>query len=307
VSEQVGTLLCIGEALVTLSPGDGLPLESTTALRVSAGGAEFNVAVQLSRLGIATRFAGMVGADPWGRKLIATLEDEGVDASSVLTHPSRSTGCYLKDLKSEGASVYYYRAGSAASAFGALPDGARYQVGHVHLSGITPALSPACAGLVRHELEQNEERTTSFDVNYRPGLWSPGEAGPVLLSLARRATFVFTGLDEAHQLWGCTTVAEIRELLPEPAEVIVKDGPREAVALTAGGRTSAAPLHVDVVDVIGAGDAFAAGYLASRLRGGAPERALRAGHTLAAAVIASPTDHGNRLDIAALAEEIAHV
>jgi 2-dehydro-3-deoxygluconokinase len=175
------------------------------------------------------------------------------------------------------------------------------------LSGITPALSPACAGLVRTELEHSEGRTTSFDINYRPGLWSPGEAGPALLSLARLATFVFTGLDEAHQLWGCTTAAEIRDLLPEPAEVIVKDGPREAVALTAGGRASAAPLQVDVVDVIGAGDAFAAGYLASRLRGGGPERALRVGHAIAAAVITSPTDHGSRFDIAALAEGIADV
>lgn len=307
MSEQMSTVLCIGEALVTLSPADGLPLESTSALRVSAGGAEFNVAVQLSRLGTAARFAGMVGADPWGRKLLATLEDEGVDTSSVLTHPSRPTGCYLKDLKSEGGNVYYYRASSAASAFGALPDGARDQVGHVHLSGITPALSAACAVLVRTELEHSEGRTTSFDINYRPGLWSLREAGPALLALARLATFVFTGLDEAHQLWGCTTAAEIRELLPEPAEVIVKDGPREAVALTTGDRASAAPLQVDVIDVIGAGDAFAAGYLASRLRGGDPERALRVGHAIAAAVITSPTDHGSRGDVAALAGGIADV
>ena len=298
-------LLCIGEALVTLSPADGLPLEGTNALRVSAGGAEFNVAVQLSRLGITTRFAGMVGADPWGRKLIATLEDEGVDTSSVLIHPSRMTGCYLKELKSAGSSVYYYRVKSAASAFGALPDGARDQVSHVHLSGITPALSPACAGLVRTELERRDGRTTSFDINYRPGLWRPAEAGPALLSLARLSTFVFTGLDEAHELWGCTTPAEIRDLLPEPAEVIVKDGPRDSVALTAAGCVSATPLQVDVVDVIGAGDAFAAGYLASRLRGGDPERSLRMGHAVAATVVASPTDYGRRSDIAALAGEIA--
>lgn len=288
------TLLCIGEALVTLSPAAALPLERASALRVSAGGAEFNVAVQLSRLGLPARFAGMVGDDPWGRMLAAALEDEGVDTASLLTHPTRPTGCYLKDLKSEGASVYYYRAG------------AHDQVGHVHLSGITPALSPACAALVRAELERNDGRTTSFDINYRPGLWSPGEAGPALLSLARLATFVFTGLDEAHQLWGCTTVAEIRDLLPSATEVIVKDGPREAVALTPAGRASAAPLRADVVDVIGAGDAFAAGYLASRMRGRDPGHALRAGHAVAAAVIASPTDHGARADITALAEGIAN-
>ncbi len=298
-------ILCIGEALITLSPADGEPLESAGTLQVSAGGAEFNVAVQLARLGLAARFAGMVGADPWGRKLLAVLDSEGVDTSSLLADPRRPTGCYLKELKPEEATVYYYRARSAASAFGQLPDGAHEGVTHVHLSGITPALSAACARLVRAELDQAGSRTTSFDINYRPGLWSPQRAGSVLLDLASRASYVFVGLDEARQLWGCTTAGEIRQLFPRSAELVVKDGPRQAVAFGAAGSAIALPDAVEVVDVIGAGDAFAAGYLASRLRGGGLESGLRAGHAVAAAVIASSTDHGCRAQIAVLAPMLA--
>ena len=301
MSEADSVILCIGEALITLSPADGQLLETSRSLQVSAGGAEFNVAVHLARLGLASRFAGKVGADPWGLKLLGVLDREGVDAAFVLTHPSRPTGCYLKELKPEGSAVYYYRARSAASAFGRLPRGAHDHVAHVHLSGITPALSSVCARLVRTELDHAGSRTTSFDINYRPGLWRARDARAVLLELARKATYVFVGLDEAHDLWGCATAGEIRDLFPATAELIVKDGPREAVAFTAHGSVAATPDPVEVVDVIGAGDAFAAGYLASRLRGARVESALRAGHAVAAAVIGSSTDHGCRAQVAALA------
>lgn len=287
-------MLCIGEALVALYPADSQPLETGRDLRVSTGGAEFNVAIHLARLGIATRFAGLVGDDPWGRKLTATLDDEGVDTSSVFTHPGRLTGCYLKESKAEVTSVYYYRARSAASSLEALPNTAFDQVGHVHLSGITPALSQECARLVANVLDMGQLRghTTSFDINYRAGLWEPADAGELLLNLARRATTVFTGLDEAEVLWGCTTAAQVRSLFPDVGEVVVKDGPRAAVAYSKDLTESLMPMPADVVDIIGAGDAFAAGYLASRHRNGTLLEALAEGHRLAAEVIASTDDNG---------------
>jgi 2-dehydro-3-deoxygluconokinase len=296
-----GVILCIGEALITLAPADGQPLETTRQLEVSAGGAEFNVAVQLARLGFATRFAGMVGADPWGRRLVAALRGEGVDTSSVLTHPRWPTGCYVKELKPGKPAVYYYRARSAASSLGRLPDGARERVVHVHLSGITPALSASCLGLVQTELDHAGSRTTSFDINYRPGLWAARDAAPVLLHLAGKASYVFVGLDEARLLWECTTPGDIRRLFPEPVELIVKNGSGAAIAFAAGENAAAQPDHVEVVDVIGAGDAFAAGYLARRLRGAGIEAALHGGHAVAGAVIRSSTDNGRPDQIAALA------
>jgi 2-dehydro-3-deoxygluconokinase len=296
------TVLCVGEALITLSAADGLPLDGTRALRVSPGGAEFNVAVHLARLGIGVRFAGMVGADPWGSRLLAALREEGVDTSSVVTDPLRRTGCYLK----EPGSVYYYRAGSAGSALARLPDGAHDGVTHVHLTGITPALSASCADLIATELAAAipAGRTTSFDINYRPALWSVRDAGPRLLSLARQATYVFTGLDEAGLLWDCATAEDIRALIPAPTELVVKDGPGPATAFGAdGSEISVLPGPVPIVDIVGAGDAFAAGYLASRLRGFPAVIGLRTGHAIAAAVIGSPSDHGERADIQRLLEE----
>jgi 2-dehydro-3-deoxygluconokinase len=297
-----GVVLCAGEPLITLAPSDGQPLEHAGALAVSAGGAEFNVAVQLARLGVPARFAGLVGADPWGRRIAATLRAEGADASFVREDPLRATGCYLKEPTAAGSLVHYYRSGSAGSALTRLPGGVHEGVRHVHLSGVAAALSAAWAALVRAELEQAAwtGRTTSFDVNYRRSLWPPEAAAATLAGLARLATITIVGLDEARLLWGCASPADVRALLAGAGELIVTDGPRDTVAFAAAGRVSATPPPVKVIDVIGAGDSFAAGYLAARLRGAGPRLALRAGHAVAAAVIASPYDYGSRADIEAL-------
>jgi 2-dehydro-3-deoxygluconokinase len=292
VNEDV--VLCVGEPLIALSALEAVPLSAATTLRVSTGGAELNVAVHLARLGVPTRFAGQIGDDPWGRMLSETLEHVGVDTSSLRVHPTRPTGCYLKDSSTDPASVYYYRADSAASLLESLPDDVFRGVRRVHLSGITAALSPQCARL-SHDLLDGADRagrTTSFDINYRPALWSPSIAGSVLLDLAMKATTVFTGLDEATTLWGCTSVSDVRRLLPEVAELVVKDGPREATVFAGDSTVSLKPEPVEVVDIVGAGDAFAAGYLASRWSGANLLKSLAGGHSIAASVIASSHDNG---------------
>lgn len=287
-------VLCVGEPLIALSPLEPTPLETATALQVSTGGAELNVAVHLARLGVPARFGGLVGNDPWGRMLADTLMNVGVDTSSLRTHPSRLTGCYLKESRAEPASVFYYRTGSAASYLESLDDDAFAQVRHVHLSGITPALSPQCARLSYDLLDAAAERghSTSFDINYRAALWPSSTASRVLLELATKATTVFTGLDEASTLWECFTASEVRRLLPGVAELVVKDGPREATVYAGDLTESLKPDPVEVVDVVGAGDAFAAGFLASRWSGSGLSESLAQGHRLAAGVIASSHDNG---------------
>ncbi len=288
-------VLCVGEPLIALSAPDHVPLNRASTLQVSTGGAELNVAVHLARLGVPARFGGLVGDDPWGRMLTDSLREAGVDTSSVRTHPNRLTGCYLKDSRVEPASFYYYRADSAASRLESLTDEAFAHVRHVHLSGITPALSPECAKLSYDILDGAPGRghSTSFDVNYRAALWPVSAASRVLVELARKATTAFTGLDEASSLWGCSTPTEVREVLPDVAELVVKDGPRTATVFAGHVTESLEPERVEVIDVVGAGDAFAAGYLAARWQGHDLRAALARGHRLAASVIASIHDNGS--------------
>lgn len=213
-----------------------------------------------------------------------------------------------------GASeVVYYRAGSAASAMSTgTVDLAAADSGRVlHLSGITAALSPDCLGLMRRLTGPRPMRPlVSFDVNFRMGLWRTApEAPSVLLELARGCDLVFVGEDEAEAAWGvggagvggagagrgAGGAAAVRAALPEPAVLVVKDGGAGATAYLRGsdGRdvvVSVPAPRVEVVAPVGAGDAFAAGFLSGTLRGRSVRERLRSGHLAAAAALTEPGD-----------------
>nr|WP_283249796.1 PfkB family carbohydrate kinase [Streptomyces sp. TS71-3] len=152
----------------------------------------------------------------------------------------------------------------------------------------------------------------SFDVNYRVSLWGPADRpGETLLALARRCDLVFVGEDEAEAAWHVTGgPAAVRALLPEPRLLVVKQGatgvtvfhreqgeeraPRAADAAGAPDTVTFVPaLHVDVVAPVGAGDAFAAGFLSGTLRGLPVRDRVRHGHLMAAAALTVPGDLGD--------------
>nr|WP_276147154.1 sugar kinase [Streptomyces sporangiiformans] len=199
--------------------------------------------------------------------------------------------------------VVYYRAGSAASAMSsANMPGDEIRSGRVlHLSGITAALSDDCLGLLRDLTSPRARRPlVSFDVNYRVDLWRDRpEAGATLLGLARRSDLVFVGSDEAEAAWGVTGgPTAIRALLPEPRLLVVKDGGRGVTVFEGEGEgegqgesvTHVPALRVDVVAHVGAGDAFAAGFLSATLRGLPVRDRIRHGHLMAAAALTVPGD-----------------
>jgi 2-dehydro-3-deoxygluconokinase len=297
----MSAVLCVGEALISLTPQAGTPLREATSLLISTGGAEVNVAAHLARLGVPTRFAGRVGDDPFGALLRDTLDGLGVDTRHLENDPERPTGLYVKDANGSGTTMRYYRSASAATRYRHVPEDALDGVEQVHLTGITPALSEDCLHLVQELLTLPGVRT-SFDVNYRPALWSPHEAADVLRSLAAQANTVFVGLDEAGDVWGCRTADDVRRLLPEPSELVVKDGAHEAVAFVGTQLVRVPAPRVEVVEPVGAGDAFAAGYLAAQHHGHDPETAVRWGHTLAGAVLQVLGDHGVSFDLSQLEE-----
>ena len=290
-------LLALGETMALVTPAHAEPLDRAVEMQLTIGGAESNVAMHVAALGIPAAWIGPVGDDALGRRVVHAIAAAGVDTRWVRVDATAPTGVYFKD---PGHGVLYYRRGSAASRMGAeVLDGIPFGRGMIlHLSGITPALSPGCAALVAAAIGQAAAAgaLVSFDVNHRPALWQPGGAAPALLALARRADLVFVGLDEAQGLWGCDSPAEVRALLPEPETLVVKDGDVGATEFTrdrAGGaerETFVPAIPTDVVEAVGAGDAFAAGYLTALLRGGSAPQRLRAGHERAHLVLQSTSD-----------------
>ena len=290
-------VLCVGETMVMVTPAPGGRLDARSSFLLRAGGAESNVAMFLAELGHRAAWLSRVGSDPLGALLLSEVAATGVDTSLVEVSSGEPTGVYFKDPGPRGTAVYYYRRGSAAAAMDPefLSRRGPGSAAVVHISGITPALSDSCQDLVRHVLVDRplREATVSFDVNYRPALWEPGAAGPVLRDLAARADVVFVGLDEAATLWGVSTAAEVRALLPEPGVVVIKDGAVDASSFHAGGVSRVPALRVEVVEPVGAGDAFAAGWLSGMLQGLDHTGRLRLGHLVAGAALRSTSDHAD--------------
>ena len=292
-------VLCIGEALAVAYPIGDLASSAEPRLAVHTGGAEANVALHLAAQGLRVGWTSRVGADPFGRKVLADLRRGGVDVSTVFVDDAHATGLYLKDTRPDGGTfMHYYRAGSAASHLD-VGDVERFPLARtawVHVSGITAAISLTAAAMVDAVIDACRATSTSvsFDVNFRPRLWSAADASEPLLALAQRADLVFVGRDEAQDLWGAPRADDVFALLDAPSVVVVKDGAVGAHEIdrrdTAPTITFAPTPPVEVVEVIGAGDAFAGGYLAGLLRGEAPLERLLRGHASAAWTIGSWDD-----------------
>ncbi|WP_405592909.1 sugar kinase [Streptomyces sp. NBC_01190] len=296
-------MVCLGESMVTFVPARPGRLADVPTFHRAIGGAESNVACALARSGHSVRWISRVGADGFGDHLVDTIAAAGVDVGAVQRDPRRPTGVYFRtageratsvgDTHPAKAEVVYYRGGSAASALSpALVRRRDAWSGRVlHLTGITAALSATCHALMRRLTQREPGRpTVSYDVNFRPALWHDGDPGR-LAELARGCDLVFVGEDEAEAAWGLPDADAIRAALPEPAVLVVKQGALGATAFTGTERLHIPAPRVDVVSHVGAGDAFAAGFLSAALRGLPLRDRLRHGHLLAAAALAVPADH----------------
>jgi 2-dehydro-3-deoxygluconokinase len=285
-------LLSLGETMALVVPARPEPLAEAEDFRVAVGGAESNVACHLSAAGRRTAWVSALGEDALGRRVLREIASHGVDVSAVDLDPSAPTGLYVKD---PGHGVTYYRTGSAASRMGpgllARLDLARARI--VHLTGITLALSASCRALVRAALvaARDAGALVSLDVNHRPVLWdSTEEAAREILAAAREADAVLVGRDEAETLWGTATADEIRALLPDVPHLVVKDAEIEAIEFTGTERAAVPAPRNEVVEAVGAGDAFAAGWFDGLLRGDEPAERLARGHARAAHALSSTQD-----------------
>ncbi len=290
-------LLTFGESMGLVTALDIGPIEFARDIRYGIGGAESNVAIGAARLGADVTWIGRLGNDATGDLIERRLTAEGIRVHAIR---GGFTGIMLRHRRFAGhAEVDYHRAGSAASRLSPadIPDHLLRQASILHVTGITPALSTSARETVFDAIERARSLTItiSVDVNFRAKLWGPTEAAPVLRALAGRADVLFATVDEARLIAGNRPSAAPGELARAiaglgPREVIIKDGARGSTALIDGSSHEVPAPAVPVIDTVGAGDAFAAGYLAEHLAGLEPAQRLRTAVNAGAYAVTVPGD-----------------
>lgn len=267
--------VAIGESLGLVTSDEAGRFQQAGRLRLRFGGAESNVAIGIARLGGAAGWIGRIGDDAVGALILRELRAEAVQAHAVLD-PQAATALMLKEQPIPGSSrISYYRQTQAGSRLRPddIPASVIAHARIVHITGISAALGAGPLAAVHTAIDHARAAgaLVSFDVNHRASLWADADSAKATYrALARRADIVFAGDDEAGLITGHHDTRRQLDALLEfgVQQAIVKQGHRGAVAATRDGEFESLPaIEVPVIDTVGAGDAFVAGWLAELARG----------------------------------------
>lgn len=287
-------VVTMGEIMVQLNPVTEGPLRHVVYFEKHAAGAEANFAVGMTRMGFAAGYITRVGEDEFGRYILSFLRGEGVDVSRVVVDKEAPTGIYFiqRGYPVPGkSSVLYYRKGSAASRLCPEDLDSEYmgQTRLFHLTGITPALSETCreASYEAIKIARKGNIMISLDTNIRLRLWKAEKARETLLPMIEKATILLTDPQDSQILIGESDPERAANSFLDtgPSTVVVKLAEEGALAATREKMVTKRAFKVPVVDMIGAGDAFAAGFVASILKGWSLDRALEVANAAGALVV----------------------
>jgi 2-dehydro-3-deoxygluconokinase len=268
-------LLAFGETMLRLTPPGDERIEAADSLDVHVGGAESNVAVAASRLGVDAAWTSKLPDSPPAHRIVRALREQGVEPL-VAAGEGRVGTYYLETgATPRGTDVVYDRTGAAVrtTTLGDLPVDAVREASAFYTSGITPALSETLAETVAEAFEVAGDAGTEvvFDVNYRSKLWSPEAARDTLRELFPAVDTLVVAARDAETVLDRdgdpTMVAAALAAEYDCGTVVVTRGSAGAVAVEDGEVHEQPAFEAASPYPVGTGDAFVGGYLARSLRG----------------------------------------
>jgi len=303
-------VVTFGEAMVRLSPPHFQRLEQTRSLDLNVGGAELNVAVGVTRFGLKSAWVSKLPKNPLGYLIRDRAREFGVDCSHVVWSDKGRAGIYFVEFGASprASAVLYDRANSAISMvqpgeidWNKVFSGSK----HFHLSGITPALSASAAEATAEALKAAKKAgcTVSYDLNYRKKLWSPADAKKIqepmmgdvdILITTEEDTSVVFGIKEknyeavAEKLARTFKFKIVAITLREDLSVLKNNW--TAIAYQEGKIFQDRRYEVEIVDRVGAGDAFTAGFLYGWIKEKDVQKGVQYGNAFAALKHTVPGD-----------------
>lgn len=293
-------VITLGETLLRLNPPELDLLERSSVLEARIGGSESNTAVALSRLGLRVAWLSRLPDNPLAGRILTELAGHGVDVGAVRRVPGERLGTYYyQPARAPRASrVWYDRADSAMARMRPeeLPD-ALFRPGAArffHTTGITLGIGAAARATALAAMQRARDAgwRVSFDVNHRAALWPPETARPVYEQALALADLVFIAERDVGLLWPeyASDWRGLHACCPRAALVTTR-GATGAAARGPDGTVHEQPaIAAEVVDRLGRGDAFSAGFLCRWLEDGDAADALRWGNAAAALKATIPGD-----------------
>ena len=280
-------VVTLGEAMLRLSPPNSHRLEQTTSFDAKVGGGEFNVAVGVARLGLRSAWVSKLPENPLGRMVRNKAREQGVDTSNIVWSKSGRVGIYFLEFGANprASSVLYDRANSAVSTLeaGEVDWKKAFQGCKVfHVSGITPALSKSCAAATLEAVKAAKDAgaKVSFDVNYRKKLWTPEEANACLVPMMDFVDILLTTEEDTGVVFGIRekTYQDVAVKLDERfgfevvaitlrEDLSVLRNNWSAIAYSNKQFYESRKYECELVDRVGAGDSFTAGFIYGYLTG----------------------------------------
>lgn len=303
-------VVTFGESMIRLSPPHFQRLEQTRSLDVNVGGAELNVAVGVTRFGLKSTWVSKLPKNGLGYLIRNRAQEFGVDCSHIAWSDKGRAGLYFVEFGASprASSVLYDRAHSAVSMIqsGEI-DWANIFTGskHFHVSGITPALSASAAEATDEALKAARKAgcTVSYDLNYRKKLWSPADAKKIQEPMMSDVDILITTEEDTNVVFGIKEkdYEAIAERLAQTFKFkVVVITLREDLSVWRNNWTAIAyqdgkiirdrKYEVEIVDRVGAGDSFTAGFLYGWLKLKDVEKGVQYGNAFAALKHTSPGD-----------------
>ncbi|OXT16636.1 2-keto-3-deoxygluconate kinase [Bacillus sp. OG2] len=292
-------IITIGDAMITFNPSSKGPMRFVNSFERKVGGAELNFAIGCARLGLKTGWISRLGNDEFGRYIQHFVRGEGIDTSQVKLVDGYPTSLNFKEVMEDGdGRTFYYRQNSPT--FTLTPDqldqdyfkNARL----LHITGVFPAIGGENYEIIKKAIELAKQNglLISFDPNIRLKLWGREEAKEKLSQLLHDVDIILTGEDEAELLVGANTPEQMIEEFKKYniTNIVIKRGENGSIGYCGGEYIEMPPVKPrKVVDTVGAGDGFDAGFIYGVMNKWTLERTLKFANVIGSMVVSVSGDN----------------
>lgn len=285
--------------MIALDPVSKGPLRFSHTFERKIGGAELNFAIGCSRLGLQAGWISRLGKDEFGRYIQYCARGEGIDTSEVELIEDYPTSIYFREVLEDGnGRSFYYREKSPTSTMSEqdLKEEYFHKAKLLHITGVFPSICSNNRVIVKKAVKMARQNglLVSFDPNIRLKMWSKEEAREFIHEILPDVDILLTGEDEAEIILGSDSLENYIKKFHEYgiSKVVIKQGAEGSIGSDGIQVYNMPPIKARaVVDTVGAGDGYDAGFISSILKGMSFEKALHFANAVGSMVVSVKGDN----------------